>query len=197
MNNNSEKIILAAYPLFMENGYKKTTTAEIARIAGINESTLFRNFKSKENLFQVSIEYFAKKAIEVDFNILEYTGDLQVDMRRMIHSLYATSIELIPSFRLLIKQSLISEKNLATIKGDTKKQKNLFIHYIQGLISRNLIKDIDSEIVYDLIFGKVFVSSFDLLTKVSKEKGNFEELLEIEVDKITEYFVTILKNEGI
>ena len=46
MTESQIKIIEAAYPMFMEHGYKGTTTSEISKVAGINESTIFRNFKN-------------------------------------------------------------------------------------------------------------------------------------------------------
>lgn len=195
MRNSTNKIIDAAYPLFMEYGYKKTTTSDIAKAAGINESTLFRNFKSKENLFQKSIDYYAEKAIEVDFNILNYTGDLSTDIKRMVQSMYFVSLELIPLFRLLIKQSLVPEEILHAIDDDIIKQKNLFIHYINGMISRNLIKELNSEVIYDLIYSKVFVSSFKFLTIGDKSENNYNTSLETEIVEVTKYFVKILKIE--
>lgn len=50
-NNLSAKIVEAARQLFMENGFKGTTTKMIAQTAGVNEVTLFRHFKSKEGIF--------------------------------------------------------------------------------------------------------------------------------------------------
>ncbi len=40
----------AALRLFAEHGYDGTTTAEVARTAGVSEMTLFRHFPSKEAL---------------------------------------------------------------------------------------------------------------------------------------------------
>lgn len=187
MNDTWVKTIEAAYPLFMENGYKKTTTGEIAKSAGINESTIFRTFKNKERLFQLSIDYFAKKAIKSDFNILDYTGDLTKDLGRMIQAIYNLSLELIPSYRLLIKRSLVDEKILEDIKSVLQKQESLFSHYISGMISRNMIKDLDSDVVTNLIYSKVFISSFELLI------ANDKENLENKINEMTQYFAELLR----
>jgi AcrR family transcriptional regulator len=45
------KIARAAARLFAHQGYRGTSTHEIARVAGISENTLFRHFENKENLF--------------------------------------------------------------------------------------------------------------------------------------------------
>jgi AcrR family transcriptional regulator len=47
-----DKIIQAALELFSNEGYKGTTTKGIALAAGVNESTVFRIFGSKDNLFK-------------------------------------------------------------------------------------------------------------------------------------------------
>ena len=49
------KIAHAAAQLFARQGYRGTSTREIARLAGISENTLFRHFESKENLFWTAL----------------------------------------------------------------------------------------------------------------------------------------------
>lgn len=50
MDETSQKIIDAAMTLVRDNGYVSTTTKEIARVAGVNECTLFRKFKNKKDI---------------------------------------------------------------------------------------------------------------------------------------------------
>lgn len=52
LTETQEKIAQSAFSLFAQNGYKSTTTKEIARLAGVNESTLFKNFSSKLEIFE-------------------------------------------------------------------------------------------------------------------------------------------------
>ncbi|MBF0329367.1 MAG: TetR/AcrR family transcriptional regulator [Nitrospirae bacterium] len=47
-----EKVLAAALQLFSAKGYLGATTKEIAKLAGIAEVTLFRQFSSKEQLFE-------------------------------------------------------------------------------------------------------------------------------------------------
>jgi AcrR family transcriptional regulator len=49
------RIIGAALELFAERGFASTTTAEIARHAGVAEKTLFSHFKTKEALFDQAL----------------------------------------------------------------------------------------------------------------------------------------------
>ena len=49
------RTLAAAHELFTSNGYRATTTKEIALRAGVAEPTLFRNFGSKAELFETTI----------------------------------------------------------------------------------------------------------------------------------------------
>ena len=44
------KILHASVKLFLKNGYEKTTTASIAKEAGMTPSSFFASFESKEEL---------------------------------------------------------------------------------------------------------------------------------------------------
>lgn len=63
-----EKIILeASLALFMENGVKKVTIAEIANQANVSQVTIYKYFESKHNLIhEVFLYYLHKKSEEFD-----------------------------------------------------------------------------------------------------------------------------------
>lgn len=50
------RIVEAAVQLFARQGYKGTSTREIAQLAGVNEATLFRYFSRKADLFWTAAE---------------------------------------------------------------------------------------------------------------------------------------------
>jgi TetR/AcrR family transcriptional repressor of mexJK operon len=54
----SEKIMDAAIDLFSKYGYDGVTTEQIATEAGFSEKTLFRHFKSKQNLLEQAIDRY-------------------------------------------------------------------------------------------------------------------------------------------
>ena len=49
MDDTSQKIIDATMSLIRDKGYVATTTKDIARLAGVNECTLFRKFQNKKD----------------------------------------------------------------------------------------------------------------------------------------------------
>lgn len=50
MDDTSQKIIDATMSLVRDKGYVVTTTKDIARLAGVNECTLFRKFENKKDI---------------------------------------------------------------------------------------------------------------------------------------------------
>jgi AcrR family transcriptional regulator len=52
----------AAAKVFAELGMRGATTKRIAQEAGVNEVTLFRHFKSKDDLLQAALEAYARRS---------------------------------------------------------------------------------------------------------------------------------------
>ena len=51
-----ERIVEAAVHLFAHQGFSGTSTREIARLADVNEASLFRHFASKKDLFWAALQ---------------------------------------------------------------------------------------------------------------------------------------------
>jgi AcrR family transcriptional regulator len=51
-----ERIVEAAVHLFAHQGFSGTSTREIARLADVNEASLFRHFPSKQDLFWAALQ---------------------------------------------------------------------------------------------------------------------------------------------
>lgn len=62
-----KRIIDAALYLISKVGYKGTSTKLIAQTAGVNETTIFKNFKTKELLVNVAFRLYVKQIkLEID-----------------------------------------------------------------------------------------------------------------------------------
>ncbi|HEY2355620.1 MAG TPA: TetR/AcrR family transcriptional regulator [Gaiellaceae bacterium] len=57
-----EHLLETAARVFTEGSYRGTTTAEIARAAGISEPIIYRHFASKRDLYLATLEYVWAKA---------------------------------------------------------------------------------------------------------------------------------------
>jgi AcrR family transcriptional regulator len=78
-----EDILQTATRLFSEKGYRRTTIAELAKMTGVAEGTIFYHFKTKEELFLGILEklrqtligafttYFAEKTFSNGLEMME------------------------------------------------------------------------------------------------------------------------------
>lgn len=86
------RLIAAAWQIFASLGVQGATTREIARVAGVNEVTLFRHFASKEQLLGAVIENASAIQIEALAHPEAWTQDLKIDLIRYAQ-LYNTMLE--------------------------------------------------------------------------------------------------------
>jgi AcrR family transcriptional regulator len=59
-----QALLRAAVTVFAETGSRGATTRRIAQEAGVNEVTLFRHFRSKDDLMAAALEAFASQAVQ-------------------------------------------------------------------------------------------------------------------------------------
>ncbi|KRL52478.1 TetR/AcrR family transcriptional regulator [Lacticaseibacillus manihotivorans] len=56
LSNKQKAVLSACLSLFSEQGFERTSTAAIAKRAGVSEGTVYKHFKSKTELLDASLE---------------------------------------------------------------------------------------------------------------------------------------------
>jgi AcrR family transcriptional regulator len=72
-----QKLVETAIRVFSEGSYRGTTTAEIARAAGISEPILYRHFASKRDLYLAALDHVWGKARASWQDALESTANVR------------------------------------------------------------------------------------------------------------------------
>ena len=70
-----QHLIETAIRLFTEGSYRGTTTAEIARAAGVSEPILYRHFASKRDLYLAALEHVWAKTRDGWERVLDESSD--------------------------------------------------------------------------------------------------------------------------
>jgi len=169
MDSTKAKIMEAAKELFAEKGYSSVRTKEIADCAGVNETTLFRNFKSKKHLYD---EILVSNISSIDSQNLfhsEMSGDVEKDLVNVttqMFMLYKSSVKIIK----MVMKSMIQEENAAEKFTDEFRGCHIKKHlkeYFSGLNKSGAIQD-DPELITELYMNCVngyLMSSFILEEK--------------------------------
>lgn len=79
-----EQLLDRAAELFAQRGYARTTTAELARAAGVTEPIIYRHFDSKKAMYIALIERTGRRTLEQWERHLEGAGDAAERLRRLI-----------------------------------------------------------------------------------------------------------------
>ena len=93
-----EQIIQSALSVFIEKGFSGTTTAELAKAAGISEVTLFRHFSSKQEIFHAGVEPILFESLTNDMPVIE--GKIGVEA---LSNILFKRIKFLADHRVIIK----------------------------------------------------------------------------------------------
>ena len=85
VSDKTKEIILnAAKDLFAQKGFYKTTYADIARYAGVNQATIYRGFQTKENIFRLLLEEEYREIAKETFISYNGQGPISYKLKRLI-----------------------------------------------------------------------------------------------------------------
>ena len=162
MNNSVQRsaqtrarLLKAATEVFATAGVAGATTREIARVAGVNEVTLFRHFQSKEQLLGAVVGHVTALQAEALAHQDEWTQDLYIDLTHYAW-LYNTMLEeheaLIRTFIGEAKRH--PEAARRVIQEATQPIRERLIAYLHSGIERGTVRsDLDPLAAVDLFTG--------------------------------------------
>lgn len=176
MDETSQKIINAAMTLVRDKGYVATTTKEIAKIAGVNECTLFRKFKNKKDIVLQGInqaEWRANVTPEVFENV---QWDLQVDIEMFMRAYIDRMTPDFVNLSIGLRAPQLYEETYPLIMKVPQAFVSSFTEYLNKMYEMGKISKVDFDAlamtVFSSTFGYAFLSaSFgNELSKVKKDE---------------------------
>lgn len=149
-----ETIMNAALELFSTKGYAAVRTKEIAKLAKVNETTLFRHFKSKRALYESIIVLNIQK---IDPNEIFHKGpigDLEVDLMAIATQLfmvYRANAQLIKMImKGIINEGDSLEQYASECRGGHIKQ--YLVQYLSDLAAKGQLEG------DPILFAELFMS---------------------------------------
>jgi len=156
MKETSQRILDAALTVFSRDGVSGATTREIARVARVNEVTLFRYFKNKNELLRQAVLCSAKRYEQVFAEAsLESPDGLRRTVRSYGHA-YANKLRenegLVRTFMGELTRHLKLCRSLFVESSKSSRLK--FIAYLKAAQKEGLVrKDLDAETSADALTG--------------------------------------------
>jgi len=173
------KILDAAMGLFSENGFKATTTREIAERAKVNEVTVFRYFGSKKKLFFQIIDNETNTRMGIIKIGMEPSSDMVEDLTRIGENITKNMMERANFFKLLVMEVHSFPEIWEHIGTVPLAAISKLGQYFDMAKKKGMIRDdVDSEIMavsfFSFLFRILVANAFlgdDLFMKMSRKDG--------------------------
>lgn len=127
--SGKKKVLLAGLKLFSKKGFHATTTAEIAHEAGVSEGTIYKYFKSKDDLLD---KLLSPMLTEIKDNFFVQLDDYH-DLTKLISFLVEDRIQfLLINFdflKLFIQELLTDNKIIDLIKTEVTGKNGVFAYF--------------------------------------------------------------------
>lgn len=172
MFNLKEKelqIMNASLNLFVEKGFHGTSTAEIAKTAGVATGTLFHYFKTKEELINC-LYLFSKECM---LNNIHGHYNSEKSFKDNVKSLWLSLVEFGENnpemFQFILSFHCSPYITSLTKKEVETRSESILEAYLVG-IEKQKIKNVSYELIMDFLWGNI-VATVNHLEKYPEKKN--------------------------
>jgi len=156
MKGTEQRILDAALRVFTRDGVSGATTREIARVARVNEVTLFRHFHNKDELLRQMVTQMSKRyALIFDGASVKSSAEFRRTVRRYGQTLAQKLHEnedFVRTFMGEVKRHLKLCRRLFVESSKASRQR--FIDYLESAKKAGLVrKDFDAVAATDALSG--------------------------------------------
>ena len=173
-SGTDEKIINATFEILQEEGFAKATTKKIASKAGVNEVTLFRNFKNKNNLVEATKEYYLHLLIAKLEEIFEFGEDEWIEeyLKISFFGVLNLSEEDFRILRVAMEEVREDPDKKILISDITDMILDKLEEFFKIKIEKGIIREVNPKSLAIMCFGVLFQSV--ILWKVYNHNLEFE-----------------------
>jgi len=155
-HDRRQDILAAAMELFAKNGFRGTTTRDLAAQAGVNEAIIFRHFNNKEELYSAILEQKAwEKNRDAPIEELERLAR-DSDDEKFFQTLGAAFLERHANdttFMRLLLFSALEGHQLSDMFAASMTARTPIANYIQKRIDEGAFKPMDPHLAARGLFG--------------------------------------------
>ena len=148
-DNNRSRILVAAYNLFNNRGYRSVTVQDLATELGMSKKTLYQYFNGKEEIAAAVIEEKMKSITEFIKKFDIEKSDPLLIIREIILFLGKESLRFGPLFLMDIEKYL---PNLAyKYKGFREESKQVLEYLLKRAHEMGKIKDVPTHLIMQIL----------------------------------------------
>ena len=174
LDETSQKIIDAAMTLVRDKGYVATTTKEIAKLAGVNECTLFRKFESKKDIVLQGANQAEWRANVIPEIFEKVVWDLQTDLEMFMRAYMDRMTPDFVNLSIGLRAPQLYEDTKPLIMKVPQVFLTAFTDYLNRMCEMNKIPEKDFHALAMTVFSATFGYTF-LNASFGKELTDVEK----------------------
>ena len=168
------RILNAAYPLFVEHGFKAVSMQQIADAARIHKATLYHHFVSKEALFSgVVLMAFEEMHAEVA-EVIEAGGTAARQFEQVACQIFARTQSDFGRLMTDVHENIAPEHRLTLMRGRPFPLQ-LLKQIIEKAMRTGELPDVDSDLAVSMFIGLVWGQIW--VRKLEQVEGPLDEQL--------------------
>ena len=153
-----DRLLQSGLELMAKKGYRGAVTREIALAAGVTEMTLYRHFRSKDELFAAAIVMSAEQFMPI---IPEASGDIENDLLLLSNNMAKQASSIIHAMLLFapeLNEHCEIRDQISKLRDRFKAKFFSLLHYYMPL---NFSSNYSDEMLYYMFIGPVFFYSLE------------------------------------
>ena len=173
-SSTDKKIIEATFGILQREGFAKATTKKIASEAGVNEVTIFRNFTNKNNLVELTKDYYLQLLIGKLEEIFEFEEDEDIEeyLKISFFGILSLSEEDLSIIRVAMEEVREDPEKDILISEITDVILNKLEEFFKIKIEKGIIREVNPKSLAIMCFGMLFQSV--ILWKIYNKDLEFE-----------------------
>lgn len=155
-SSTRDRMIDTALAIFSEKGYEAASSRNIAERAGVNEITLFRHFRNKENLFrEVLNAKFPTSLLSDDVN-RQLTGRLREDLSFLAQNYLEIHLKNLDFIRIGLMEVPRNSSCANIVRTIPERLEEHLANYLLDLAARHVIRDANFKLLARMFYGQLF-----------------------------------------
>jgi len=187
MTEKQKSILQASIRLFAEKGFHASSTAEIAKEAGVAEGTIFRHYKSKKDILLAVVApvlvKFAAPFVLRDVRTILATRENK-PFAQLLTELYRNRLELLQAnekhFRIILQEAFFHEEiREALISTVFHEARNIALPLIEARIASGELRQLPSDAVFRMMVSSMlglFLFKHVLTPEQFRERTDEEQI---------------------
>lgn len=158
-SESRNRILQAAYPLFVQHGYKAVSMQQVADAVAINKATLYHHFRNKDAMFLAVVQVAMRQTRQEVATVVQAGGGAREQLVRIACRLFQSQQSDLGRLMSDVHEHLPMDARLSVMKDRTAPW-DLYDQVFAAAVTSGDLPDIDVGAATNMFIGLVYGQSW-------------------------------------